>query len=158
MSPPLAIRVRRVLGELETADDLRLGIRILGATLFVRVAKHVLPLHRLVALMTPTPGGDGVRDPRREARIARMAGWAARAVRPFGEGNCLERSLVVYRELVRAHAMPQLHMGFKSGASGVEGHAWVVLDGRPICDSAARCAEYGVAMTFSPGRSPVRTA
>ncbi len=154
MRPPLTTTVRRVRGEFETAGDWWMGIRIVSATLFVRVAKHVLPLQRLVKVMTPD-SVPGVREPRLEARIVRMAGWAARAVRPFGEGNCLERSLVLYRELVRAHAGPQLVMGFKSGDSGVQGHAWVLLDGVPLCDSAERCAEYGVAMTFGPGRGPI---
>lgn len=149
MSSPLPVRVRRVLGELETPFDVWLGIRILSGTLFVRLAKHVVPLQRLVALMTPG-AAPGVRDSRLEARIVRMAGWAARAVRPFGEGNCLERSLVLYRALIRAHATPVLYVGFRSGEAGVEGHVWVVLDGAPLCDSAGRCAGYGVAMTFHP--------
>jgi hypothetical protein len=143
-----------VLGELETLSDVWLGIRILSGTAFVRLAKYVVPLPRLVALMTPDARA-GARDPRLEARIARMAGWAARAVRPFGDGNCLERSLVLYRALIRAHAAPELYVGFRSGESGVEGHVWVVLDGAPLCDSAERCDGYGVAMTFhqGPGRA-----
>ncbi len=137
----------RVATELARPADSWLAARILGWAVFVRLAKYAMPLRTLVEIVSPTPH-PGTRDPRREGRIALFADWASRIVRPTTRGNCLERSLVAYRYLVRAHADPRLVIGFRRGDGGVLGHAWVLVDGQPLCDSPATVAEYQVAMCF----------
>jgi hypothetical protein len=143
-------RARRVATELARPEDSWLAARIFGWAAFVRLAKYAVPLRTLVQIVSPTPH-PGTRDPRREQRIALFADWASRIVRPTTRGNCLERSLVAYRYLVRAHADPRLVIGFRRGDDGVLGHAWVLVDGQPLGDSPAAVAEYHVAMSFDAG-------
>jgi hypothetical protein len=143
-------RAKRVAAELARPADSWLAARIFGWAAFVRLAKYAMPLRTLVKIVSPAPG-PGSRDPRRERKIARFADWASRIVRPMTQGNCLERSLVAYRYLVRAHADPRLVIGFRRGDRGILGHAWVLVDGRPLSDSPAAVAEYQVAMSFDAG-------
>ena len=140
-------RAKRVAGELVRPADSWLAARILCWAAFVRLAKYAIPLRTLVQMVSPTPR-EGPRDPCRERQIAVFADWASRIVRPRTGGNCLERSLVSYRYLVRARADPRLMIGFRRDESGVLGHAWVVVDGQPLSDSPATLAEYQVAMSF----------
>lgn len=156
MTRTLAARARRVSVEIESPADLLLGARILGLALFVRVMKYVLPLPRLVRAMTPAVR-PGARDRERERRIATFSRWAARLVRPRDAGSCLERSVVIYRELTRAHATPRLCIGFRRDGTDVAGHAWVIVDGMPVADSPAVCDAYDVAMAFDAG-APHRDA
>jgi Transglutaminase-like superfamily len=157
MTRTLAARARTVWNAMDGPSDAWLAARILAAALIVRLAKYVVPLPRLVAAMTPPPPGEGSRDHRRESRIALFAGWSARVVRPRDAGNCLERSVVLYRELARAHARPRLCIGFRREDSTILGHAWVLVDGVPVADSAHICDRYQVAMVFDPGQ-PRRSA
>jgi hypothetical protein len=141
-------RAARVAAELARPANSWLAARILCWASFVRVAKYVIPLRTLVQIVSPSPC-PGSRDLSRERRIALFAEWSSRIVRPRTSGNCLERSLVSYRYLVGAHADPRLVIGFRRGASGVLGHAWVLVDGQPLSDSPAIVAEYQVAMSFN---------
>jgi len=141
---------RRVAAQLARPADIWLGARILGWAAFVRVAKYAVPLRALVRIASPVPRL-GIRDLNQERRIALFSDWASRLVRPRTRGNCLERSLVSYRYLLRAHADPRLVIGFRHGEHGVLGHAWVLVDGQPLSDSPAVVAEYEVAMSFDSG-------
>jgi hypothetical protein len=143
-------RAKRVAVELVRPADSWLAARLLCLAAFVRLAKYVMPLRTLVQIVSPMPR-EGPRDHRRERQIALFADWASRIVRPRTRGNCLERSLVSYRYLVRAHADPRLVIGFRRDESGVLGHAWVLVDGQPLSDSPATLAEYQVAMSFDAG-------
>jgi hypothetical protein len=143
-------RARRVSAELARPTDSWLASRIFAWAVFVRVAKYVISLRTLVKLVSPALQ-PGARDAGRERRIGLFSDWASRVVRPASPGNCLERSLVAYRYLVDAHAEPRLVIGFRRGEHGVLGHAWVLVDGRPLSDSPAAVAEYHVAMSFEAG-------
>ncbi len=143
-------RWRRIVAELMRPGDPWLAARIFAWAAFVRVAKYAMPLRTLVTIVSPSPR-QGLRDSRREQQIARFADWASRIVRPMTQGNCLERSLVAYRYLVGAHADPRLVIGFRRDDRGVLGHAWVLVDGKPLSDSPATIAEYQVAVSFEAG-------
>jgi Transglutaminase-like superfamily len=145
---PRTARVRRVATELARPADGLLATRIFAWTAFVRLAKYAMPLRTLVKIVSPR-SRPGPRDRRRERQIALFADWASRIVPPATTGNCLERSLVAYRYLVRAHADPRLVIGFRRGDTGVLGHAWILVDGQPLSDSPASVAEYEVAMSFA---------
>lgn len=154
IAPGWLARTGRVASTLAHPADSWLAARIFACAAFVRVAKYVLPLRTLVQIVSPTaqPGG---RDRDRERRIGLFADWASRIVRPTTRGNCLERSLAAYRYLVRDHADPRLVIGFRRGEDGVLGHAWVLVDGQPLCDSPATIAEYQVAMSFDAAGRPL---
>jgi hypothetical protein len=60
------------------------------------------------------------------AAVARLRHW-------FGaQEDCLQSSLLLYRELSALGADPRLAVGFRRLENRVEGHAWVFVDGRAI--------------------------
>lgn len=57
------------------------------------------------------------------ASVARLRRWLNT------RDDCLEGSLVLYRELSSVGANPTLAVGFRKNGSRLEGHAWVLVDG-----------------------------
>ena len=104
-------------------------LRLLPAYVSFGVLKHVVPLSRLARWAWSPPAGAGddtAVDPERAVRAV------TRISRRFAvtDRDCLQRSLVLYRELSRAGARPTLVMGFAPGTSGLAGHAWVETEAR----------------------------
>lgn len=91
-------------------------------------------LKRVVSL--PTLAQWVWREPRRLARrhAADIASTVLRAGALAGtpDADCLQRSLVLYRELSAEGLGPVLSVGFASGAAGLKGHAWVTVEGRIV--------------------------
>src|SRR5215203_2111831 len=96
----LVQRTRRVLREIHTADDVSLLLRLTATASLVRLAKRRVPIAALVRQAVPRV--HVARTGAEPRRIALFASWAARIARGGGDSNCLERSLAVYRELLRA--------------------------------------------------------
>ena len=92
------------------------------------VLKHVVPLPTLARWAWQRQRRP--RDPSVERRVisavSRLRHW-------FGaQEDCLQSSLLLYRELSALGADPQLAVGFRRLENRVEGHAWVFVDGRAI--------------------------
>jgi hypothetical protein len=124
-----------------TPSDAWLLTRIFGWSLVLPIAKRTLPFLRLVRLMRPRTHA-AQRDPEREATIVSLAAWVFKTRPPGARDNCLERGLVAYRYLSRVGAGAELVIGVAKGTEGVEGHAWVTVDGRPVHDSSATLANF----------------
>jgi hypothetical protein len=92
------------------------------------------------------PARPSARDPERELQAAQLV---RRLCRQSG-GNCLERSLILYRYLSRARANPRLVVGMAKPDEFI-GHVWVTLDSRPLFDSSETLREYTEVMTFGAG-------
>jgi hypothetical protein len=109
------------------------------------ILKHLVPIHTLARWAWAAPVRD--RDPRSErvlvARVQRLARWFRT------DRDCLQRSLVLYRELSRAGAAPILQFGFRQSATGVDGHAWVSTDG-VVLGEVDPTREYSTAIAFGP--------
>ncbi len=102
----------------------------------LRPLKHLVPLPRLVALVRPRAASHAGRVEtvrQLDAYMRQRSGPRFHRV----PHNCLERSLAGYRLLLRAGASPSVVIGIRPGASGIDGHVWVVLDGRPFGEDAA---------------------
>jgi hypothetical protein len=67
--------------------------------------------------------------------------------------DCLQRSLVLYRELSRAGADPTLVVGLRRTDRGLEGHAWVEADGVPVAEPTVH--EQGFETTCAFGRDGI---
>ena len=104
--------------------------------------KHALPLERLVGLMSSPR--DVPRDPAREALAARAASrfWRSH------ERPCLERSLVLYRQLGRLGARPELIVGVARDEHAFSGHAWVVVDGAAVLERGDPERSHSVLVAF----------
>jgi hypothetical protein len=86
-------------------------------------------LKRLVTVQTlarwawQAPRGASSPDQVRQA-VARV--WRTQGLANLGDRDCLQRSLLLYRELSRLGADPTLMIGFRQAAQQTHGHAWVV--------------------------------
>ena len=89
------------------------------------------------------------RDPGREQRTIRVV---SRLSRTSG-GNCLERSLVLYRYLARANADPRLVVGMAKPDEYL-GHVWVTVDGRSLLETSETLRGYTEVVMFRAGEAP----
>jgi hypothetical protein len=113
----------------------------------VRSLKHVVTIVVLVRVVhaRPLAGGSQSGLAGRLDVLFRRAGRFPR--RP--PSNCLERSLAAYRLLCRAGAQPELVIGMKRTPGGrIEGHTWVVLDGRPLGEDTGALAGFAPVLAF----------
>jgi hypothetical protein len=112
--------------------------RLVPLFLLFGALKHIIPVQHLARLAWRPPAdsaGPEVRDRIASTvlRVGALAGWPDR--------DCLQRSLLLYRELSRLGAEPELVVGFRKDEERVTGHAWVRAGGRPIAeDEADLCA------------------
>ncbi len=65
-------------------------------------------------------------------RIARMVQLAAR--HGLVRGNCLSRSLLLWRMLLRRRIPAEIRFGVRAYGAGMQAHAWVEQDGRALGD------------------------
>jgi hypothetical protein len=124
-------RVRLATSLLARPADLWLALRMAGWRVVLPPLKARLPLSRLVRLMSRRARSRPV-TAEREARIAELARVVYRSEHMSRQGNCLERSLVLFRYLSAAGADPHLVVGIRSGEAAVRGHAWVTVRGKPV--------------------------
>lgn len=129
-----------------------LAARMLAWRLALPALKRALPLAALARLAWPRRG----RRLRVPAREALVLGIAARL---YGTGrrddNCLERSVLAYRFLAEAGAEPQLACGIRRVNGEVVGHAWIVLDGRPLAAADEAVEGYTLVAAFGVGGAPL---
>jgi hypothetical protein len=127
----LSRRTSLTFSLLTSPADAWLVLRMAGWRLVLPLLKGRLPLTRLVRLMWR---GERARPvtAAREARVAELARVVYRSEHVSRRGNCLERSLVLYRYLSAAGADPHLVVGIRSGEAPVRGHAWVTVRGEPV--------------------------
>jgi len=106
-------------------------LRLVPAYLTFAVLKHVLALPRLARFAWRQPGEKANEDRRRRAvaRVIRM-----RQLVPIADGDCLQKSLLLYRELSYEGADPVLVVGFRTTGRAVQGHAWVEVEGAAVAD------------------------
>jgi len=109
--------------------------------------RHVIPLPWLARWAWHAPSG--TRNREHEQKVAGRVEWLRRTLER-GRGDCLQSSLVLYRELSRSGADPTLVVGFRRDQGRMQGHAWVLADGRPV--AAAGDVLNGFAPTFGFGR------
>jgi hypothetical protein len=115
----------------------------------VRPLKHVVPLRTLVHLLHRSPRSS--RNGRAVQVRRDIESFFERTGRPprRAPANCLERSLGAYRLLCSAGAAPEIVVGIRRGVGGrVDGHVWVVVEGRPLGEDEAFIAGYARVLAF----------
>jgi hypothetical protein len=124
-------RARLAVSLLASPADAWLALRMVGWRLVLPLLKGRLSLTRLVGLMWR---GERARPvtAAREVRVAEIARIVYRSEHVSRRGNCLERSLVLYRYLSAAGADPQLVVGMRGSEAPIRGHAWVTVRGEPV--------------------------
>jgi len=130
--------------------DAWIAAKTLGWMISLPLLKRLLPLPALVHLMWSRP--------RRRLRVPdeRVAGIVAR-VGHVSHGNCLDRSLIVYRLLSRGGSNPTLVIGFGRRVD-VIGHTWVTVGGRPLLESAETLAPYTPFVAYGENGARLRSS
>lgn len=127
-----------------------LAARMTAWVALLRVAVKVVPVARLVRLIEPRSAAAAPHD-RDIGRIVALAKRATAVLSRRPETQCLVRSLVVYRYLLRAGERPELRVGFEQVGTGLRGHAWVEIGGQSVTDDPAAVAGMTTSMAFLPG-------
>lgn len=143
---PSGIRawVSRVQRSIRSIDEAQAAMRMLLGSWSVRRRKRHEPLAILVRRFAGQASGTSGLVP---ARVIDLAWLVCRASRGGGHGNCLERSLVLFRGLGEAGVRPELWFGVRPGDPR-DGHVWVMLDGVPAGDDPAMLGDYMPLMVF----------
>lgn len=102
--------------------------RLITAYATLAVLKHFVSLPRLArwAWIERRAQRDNDAEFRMVTAVSFLRRWVGRG------DDCLQSSLLLYRELSRLGADPMLVVGFRREGDRVEGHAWVFVDGRTI--------------------------
>lgn len=131
-------------------ERLRRGVRLarlLASFGALGVLKHIVSLPTLARWAWRHPVRAAQRSPEEIAsdvlRAGAFGGWPDR--------DCLQRSLLLYRELARAGFGPELVVGFDRGLEGVQGHAWVRARGRVIAEPETAVSRFEPALVFGDG-------
>ena len=124
-------------------------LRLAPVYVALGLAKHVVRVDRLARWAWRPPRS----TPPSRLEQQRIVSLVLRLGRATGqpERDCLERSLLLYRELSRAGADPRLVMGFRRDGARLAGHAWVERDGRPVTTESIGAEGFDATWTFGPG-------
>ena len=143
-----AARLPKLLG---TAADLWLAARMTAWALALLVLRRFVPLARLARAVSRSRSGRA-RQPERERRIVE---FSRRLFGPLASraGSCYPRSLLSFRFLAAANARPRLCVGMRRREGSIEGHAWVVVDGRPLGECVEELGGYTVVFELDPTES-----
>lgn len=140
----------RLPARLSSASKLQLTGQIIVSYAWVRWAIRRQPLPRVVSLCRADRAGN--RRPRLLGGDGYDAGRLGRAVvrtleRLPVDSRCLLSSLVLFRLLAAQGLSPSLVIAVRPGGEvGLDAHAWVELDGRPLLAPAP--AGYGRLLTL----------
>jgi hypothetical protein len=139
--------LRPLASLLARPTDSLLALRTLGWLCVLPVLKRIVALPRLVRLMWAEPRAS-VRDLEGEQRAIQVVVRLSRA----SGGNCLERSLILYRYLSLAGADPRLVVGM-TRSDRYLGHVWVTVDGDALLETIDTLGAYQEVTAFgSEGR------
>ena len=119
--------------------------RLLPWFLALGALKRVVPLHTLARWSwSPARRASRAPDPARIASTVLRAG----ALAGVPDRDCLQRSLLLYRELSRAGLGPELAVGFQRVDGALAGHAWVTIDGLVVGERDLNPARFAPILRF----------
>jgi hypothetical protein len=120
-------------------------VRLLAWRMALPVLKRTVPIATLVPVMAH-PAGRSTQDTR---RIVELVDWIYAPRRNEDPGNCLDRSLVLYRFLSPNEPGTRLVLGMRRGSSEIEGHAWVMAGDRAFGRTPASGGGFETLATFA---------
>ena len=142
----------RALGtHIQSPSDALLVGRLLAWRLALPVLKRTVPIATLVRLMA-SPAGRSTRDTGRIVELVELIFTPRPNEDP---GNCLDRSLVLYRFLSRNEPGTRLVLGMRSGSAELEGHAWVIAGDRAFGQTPAGGGGFEPVATFAADGSRI---
>jgi hypothetical protein len=118
------------------------------------VLKRIAPVQTLARLAWTTPRA---RDSSRRARSTSGVVWIGRLA-GASRGDCLQRALLLYRELSRAGDRPVLVAGLRQDGARRTGHAWVEVDGVPVAEAIEDVNRFTRLVSFGEKGQPIRAS
>ena len=110
--------------------------------------KRALSLHTLARWSWQAPRRGAPPTPSdRIASLVFRAGYLA----GVPDRDCLQRSLLLYRELSRAGYAPELAVGFRRSNGELAGHAWVVVNGSAVGEPELDPRQFVGVLKFGEG-------
>jgi hypothetical protein len=122
-----------LLQALALLPSLALAVRIMG---LIRTRAVLIRLSPVPSSPERAPAAD---EPR-VRQVSRMVSAAA-CHGPY-RANCLSRSLALWWLLRREGIPSDLRLGVRKAPGGIEAHAWLERDGRPLNDRHTVSLEY----------------
>jgi hypothetical protein len=119
--------------------------RLVAGLLALGVLKHIVPLERLARRAWREPRQAGAARTRAEiiGRVLQAGRWSG-----LPDRDCVQRSLLLFRELSAHGFEPVLVVGLRRRDDRVTGHAWVEIDGTPVSETSDALAAFTVAARF----------
>jgi hypothetical protein len=136
------MRLARWWRSLDHPRDLPILVGMQAWVLWLLVARRFRSLQQLLARLRP-PGASGRRaSDERCASLVRYARFVVWLDRLFIRNPCLYECLLLYRYLRLEGRQAEIAFGVRPEGDALEGHAWVLLDGRPLTASAEDVGRY----------------
>ena len=124
--------------------ELSVAAGMAGTALLTRGVVKRVSLPRLLSLVDPGPTGGSSVSPERVVALGR---------RLVGEnsllgGNCIPRSLALFRYLRRSGVPALVRFGIVKSGDSIAGHCWVEADGRPVAERDDPTRRFSVIYTY----------
>ena len=117
---------------------------------WVRLALKLVKLTSILAWLQPVTCSGG----KDEKYVAKLANYTDRLLQIFPanpKGNCLPRSLILFR-LARLQGFPVVfHCGVRRSEAGLDGHAWLTLLEQPFLENSRQHEEMVTTVSFPAG-------
>ena len=124
--------------------------------LVTRLALRVVGLPRLLSRLTYNPMASGRNLDAMEDVVYYVDRWLA--LFPYNQkGNCFPRALALYWFGRRAGLPVQFQCGVRKPHQHLEGHAWLMLDGREFFETSQYWKSFTVTVTYPPSPTALHT-
>ena len=125
-------KIRTFINLVESPGGVWLFIRIGAWAFLMPILVHFLSIPDLMRFITPRKNSS---KQWRQDKLRNMAFFWAGQKKPLLRGTCLKRSLVLYRYLRLQGEPAQIFFGMRKEQGELKGHAWVLIDGKPVLDN-----------------------
>jgi hypothetical protein len=132
-----------------TLSGLAIVLRLAPVYAALGLAKHLVRVDRLARWAWRDPSGTPGTRPEQQRVVSLVLRLGSLLGQP--DRDCLQRSLLIYRELSRLGEDPRLFVAFRHEGARLVGHAWVECDGRPVTTEAIDGRAFSATWTFGPG-------
>ncbi len=145
-----------IAGELIRPPNFALFVRLLGRMALLRLRLRLqTPQELLARLPRVQRRSEGDCDWDRVERIASYSHWIARGLLAPSK-PCLLRSLARYHFYSEMGLSVRIHFGVKPDLKRrIEGHSWLTLEGRPLCEVGRALEQYQSIFSYPEGMSGV---
>ena len=127
------MKIRQKLNQIKNPRNLWLLLRIAALASILPLLLRWIKLPTLLELLESRKPAVALEKEHID-RIVRFANFVASKKGFGGKGNCLKRSLLLYRFLGEASMRTEINFGIRRGGRLI-GHSWLTYKGSPFLDN-----------------------